>query len=826
MGLSDRGFIAHCRESDQATQSLEDHLQRVAERARSSAGKVGLQVHGELIGLLHDFGKYSDAFQNYLKSGVGLLNQDDDEEFVDARGLKGKIDHSTAGAQVIWRSLAERGDLARLVGQILALCIASHHSGLIDCLSSDARSFGEDAFGRRINKGDSRTHFDEASSKADKELVQRVHDLLAEPALVEDMRRAIARIIGRSSHKEALGLAAQQQVGLLVRFLLSCLVDADRADTAEFERRSTPANQEVQVAWDDLVNRLDSHLERLPISLPIDSVRREISDHCFAAAARPKGVYSLTVPTGGGKTLASLRFALHHARLHNLDRIIYFIPYTSIIDQNAKEVSRILEPSEARGSVVLEHHSNLTPAKVGWRTKALADGWSRPVVFTTNVQFLETLFGSGTRSVRRLHQLANAVLVFDEVQTLPVRCVHLFNNAINFLVQQCGTTAVLCTATQPLLDRVDTAKGAISLAAERELVPDVKGLFEHLRRVDVISRRVPGGWTDEQVVSLATDEASNSGSCLVVVNTKETARKLYGLVEEGSALATYHLSTNMCPRHRKLVLARIKKQLRRGYPRVVCFSTQLIEAGVDIDFGAVVRFAAGLDSIAQAAGRCNRHGRRSTGRVHVINPAGENLDRLIDIRAGRDIAARVIDDWERDPNKFGDNLIGPEAMEWYYKNYFLARADSMDYPVSGVLGHDDTLLSLLSTNSLAAHEHYRRLGAWPRLHLRQSFAAAADAFEAIDAPTRGIVVPYGTAGNHLVAELYASGSLENLHRLVRRAQEYSVNVFPHVLKRLADVGAVREVIDGSGILALDSRYYSTKFGLTEEPASELEFLNV
>jgi CRISPR-associated endonuclease/helicase Cas3 len=216
MGLSGRNFIAHYRESDHATQSLVDHLLQVAERARSSAGKVGLPMHGELLGLLHDFGKYSDEFQAYLKSAVGLLNQDEDEEFVDARGLKGKIDHSTAGAQVVWRDLTECGDLGRVVGQVLALCIASHHSGLIDCLSSDQRSFGADLFGKRMNKGDDRTHLAEALSQADSALFQRVRDLLTEPALVEDMRRAIGRIVGRTSRKDDPGFVCQQQVGLPV----------------------------------------------------------------------------------------------------------------------------------------------------------------------------------------------------------------------------------------------------------------------------------------------------------------------------------------------------------------------------------------------------------------------------------------------------------------------------------------------------------------------------------------------------------------------------------------------------------------------------------
>ena len=194
--------------------------------------------------------------------------------------------------------------------------------------------------------------------------------------------------------------------------------------------------------------RLKSHVEELQVRDPIDHLRRDISSHCREGASRGNGIYTLTVPTGGGKTLASLRFALHHAKMHGMDRVIYLIPFTSIIDQNAEVVRGILESQGTEpGSVVLEQHSNLTPEEQSWRGKILAENWDAPVIFTTNVQFLETLFGAGTRGARRMHQLANAVLIFDEIQTLPVNCVHLFNNAINFLVEQCGSTVVLCTAT-------------------------------------------------------------------------------------------------------------------------------------------------------------------------------------------------------------------------------------------------------------------------------------------------------------------------------------------------------------------------------------------
>ena len=346
----------------------------------------------------------------------------------------------------------------------------------------------------------------------------------------------------------------------------------------------------------------------------IDALRKQVSESCLSASERPKGVYLLTVPTGGGKTLASLRFALHHAAKWSMDRVIYVSPYTSIIDQNAKVVRDILEPDRTEfASVVLEHHSNLTPVHQTWRSKILSENWDAPVVFTTAVQLLEGLFGSGTRAVRRMHQMARSVLIFDEIQTVPVRCVHLLNSALNFLVEQCGSTVVLCTATQPLLHEVDYGKGALRLSENAEIMRDVPALFAQVRRYETYDRRRPGGWGHDEAAQLAIGETRSAGSCLVVVNTKREALSIFKECRSGASdIAVSHLSTSMCPAHRMKVLDEIKDRLARGAP-TICVSTQLIEAGVDISFGSAIRALAGLDSIAQAGGRCNRHGEMERG---------------------------------------------------------------------------------------------------------------------------------------------------------------------------------------------------------------------
>lgn len=829
-------FFAHFREREPKEQTLENHLVGVSQLAASFAAKLGLRECGELIGLLHDLGKYSAEFQNYLRSAVGQMNQDEDEEWVDAKALKGKVDHSTAGGQYVWHALSKKGGLELRVAQILSLCIVSHHSGLIDCLDAD----GQDIFGRRMGKVREKTHLDESREAMDVFIRARSTELLDGAALISGPRELIGRILRRN---EQLPIIQQHQLGLAVRFLFSCLIDADRIDTADFEqdkvRRNRPSGD--YPTWATLIARLEDHLKGMDVKYRIDSLRRDISDHCRDAAQRPGGVYTLTVPTGGGKTLASLRFALHHAAVRKvqnrsesndcgMDRIIYVIPFTSIIDQNAQIVRSILDPDagdSGRSKIVLEHHSSITPEQQTWREKMLCENWDAPVVFTTMVQFLEALFGAGTRGARRMHQLANSVLIFDEIQSLPIKCVHLFNNAVNFLVENCNCTVVLCSATQPLLDKVSAKHGNIRLAAEPELMPDRQRLFDELKRVEVRDGRKSVGWTHSEVAELAQSEKERAGSSLVIVNTKNAARKIFDASGSNHDKDEYvHLSTDMCPAHRKHELAKIRRRLSEGLP-VLCVSTQLIEAGVDVDFGVVIRCLAGIDSIAQAAGRCNRNGKLDLGVVHVINLADEDLNKLLDIQIGAEKAKRVLDDYRTDTARYRNNLFGREAIDEYYEYYFYERQNDMSYAVSAKeIGHDDTLLNLLSCNgsSVSAYQKGKTDAVADRL-LYQSFMTAAKAFKTIDAPTQAVVVPYGEKGKDLIGRLHGAFDVELEFDLLREAQQYSVNIFPHVLYKLRAAGAVKEAKPETRILTLDSRYYSPQFGVATEPVALMENLN-
>jgi len=832
----DDSLIAHLRKKDREAkdpQYLWQHLENVSELAGRFAGKIGLGENGKILGLLHDLGKASRKFQDYIRSNEGIIDPDADA-YIDPKAQKGKIDHSTAGAQVIFEALSGSSWKEQIAAQILALCIASHHSGLIDCFAPD----GEDNFRRRIEKPDPDTHKTEAVSRLP-EIMTKLERLLSEPVSEQlFLKLKNLKEEGEVDTQETLAF----KTGLLVRFLFSCLIDADRLDTADFENPGNTwfRNYGRYHPWEILVQRLEAKVQEFDEKEErtfVDDIRREVSQACLDFASKPKGIYQLTVPTGGGKTLASLRFALHHAAQHcnsgnPIDRIFYIIPYTTIIDQNAEEIRNILEDRDRDGKfldrVVLEHHSNLTPEEETRRQSLLAENWDAPVVFTTQVQFLEALFGGGTRNARRMHQLANSVIIIDEVQTIPIQMVHMLNIALRFLVKSCGATVVLCTATQPPLDKLDAAYRSLTIHSNQKIIKDEHSLYTRLRRVEVIDRRKIGGWSYAEAAELVEEGLQKKGSVLIVVNTKRSARSLYEAIAarniEGAQL--FHLSTSMCPAHRLETLNKIKALLENSEP-VICVSTQLIEAGVDIDFGAVIRYLAGLDSIAQSAGRCYRHGKRpGLGIVWVINPEEENIDPLKEILVGREQAERVLSDFQQNPEAFNRDLIGLKAMEAYFRFYFAARKDEMDYKVGAgsTAGRADNLVNLLSINTISVNRYIEATGSKPTVFCTQSFQTAGKEFKVICSPTTGVIVPYKEEGEELIKDLCGAFELEHQYKLLKKAQKYSVNLYQHDFSALAKKGAIQEVQEGTGIFYLDGRYYHEEFGWSSEIVSDMDLL--
>ena len=839
-------YIAHVRKADGQPQSLQTHLTETSEIAKLLAAKLDLDQAGELLGLMHDFGKYSQDFQEYIKSVTGI--NPDADDYVLPNGKK--IDHSTAGAQWVYRELRKFGaaqGVGELFGQMLGLCIASHHGeGLIDCLDGE----GNPKWIERFNKTDELTHLTECEQNADEAVQQKARELAGEN-LIRSLLNAVKPILSNQTINNKI---KEFYLGCLTRFLFSCLIDADRINSSDFERE---AQKEVRRLtekpdWQSAIDKLEAKLAGFENRYPIDEIRRKISDDCLKKASDSQSIYTLTVPTGGGKTLASLRYALHHAQKHHLDRIIYIIPYTSIIDQNAEEVRKIYcldlkeddngefhscrECSECE-KWVLEHHSNLEPEKQNWQDKLLSENWDKPIVFTTMVQFLDAWFGGGTRGARHIHPMTNAVLIFDEIQTLPVKCVHLFCNVLNWLMTFGKSTAVLCTATQPLLGESGlqnfpegkresiAARGLLKQPAHTEIMgtdEQREELYKKLSRVEIRFNEKAGGWNVEEAGAFLLEQFQTTPSCLFIVNTKKWAQELYQYCKEQNVPleALFHLSTHQCAAHRKAIFDTIKARLKNKQP-VICISTQLIEAGVDISMACVIRALGGLDSIAQAAGRCNRHGEKDgKGQVWVLNLQEQDFTRILpDIQAGKTHAERVFRDFA------GQDILQPEAMKRYFEYYFYQRSDEMLYSVKN--SATGSLLDWLSDNKNNPGSNIninnRRTGKIQLL--MQSFKSAGRAFQAIDAPTHAVIVPYGE-GAELIAKLCGEWDPKEMYDAKKKAQRYSVNVFPNVWGKLQKENALYETIEGSGIYYLNERYYSDEFGLSLDETSEMTFYDL
>lgn len=819
-------FIAHVRQTDKCPQSVQTHLVETSELAKIFARKLNLEPVGELLGLMHDFGKYSHKFQKYIHDETGLFNPDLDDEESTPNGSK--VDHSTAGAQWVYRELRKFGaepGIGELFGQMLGLCLASHHGeGLIDCLDGG----GNAVWKKRFEKEDELTHLAECEQNADEIVRQKAHELAGEN-LIRSLLNAVKPILSDQATNNKI---KEFYLGCLTRFLFSCLIDADRINSSDFER---VAQKEIRRLtekpnWQSAIDKLETHLASFENRYPIDEIRRRISDDCLKRAADSQGIYTLTVPTGGGKTLASLRYALHHAQKHNLDRIIYIIPYTSIIDQNAQAVREILGEDW-----VLEHHSNLEPEKQSWQDKLLSENWDKPIVFITMVQFLDAWFGGGTRGARHIHPMTNAVLIFDEIQTLPVKCVHLFCNVLNWLTTFGKSTAILCTATQPLLGESGlqnfpedkrgsiTARGLLRLPENAEIMgkhQDLNKLFADLSRVEIRFNEKAGGWNVDEAGTFLLEQFQTTPSCLFIVNTKKWAQELYQYCQRQNvpSEALFHLSTNQCAAHRKAIFDTIKARLENKQP-VICISTQLIEAGVDISMACVIRALGGLDSIAQAAGRCNRHGEKEgKGQVWVLNLQEQDFTRILpDIQAGKNHAERVFRDFA------GQDILQPEAMKRYFEYYFYQRSDEMSYSIKN--STTGSLLDWLSDNALNPYGEKNNKRSKPLPLLMQSFKNAGRAFQAIDAPTYAVIVPYGE-GAELIVKLCGEWDPKEMYDAKKKAQRYSVNVFPNVWNKLQKENALHETIEGSGIYYLNERYYNDEFGLSLDETSEMTFYDL
>ncbi len=707
-----RIIISHIRESDMAVQLNDDHQSGVAAMAERFAAEFGMGDYAKIMALLHDKGKEQPEWQKYMRQITGYSN--------DSPGIKIRPNHSFVGACIARMCYPK-------IAPLIAQPIAGHHRGLYDYCE-----------------------YDEQTNRS-------IPDGVSIEAPVSYSLPAIKY--------------QQKDYHHLVRMLFSCLVDADSLDTERFMNPRQAALRGGYSDIDVLLGRLESHLRQLrnnTMDTQVNRARNYVQDQCVKESKGEKGFYSLTVPTGGGKTLASVLWALHHASHNQKKRIIIVIPYTSIITQTASTLKKILGEDN-----VLEHHSNVNSEGIGddkmrRRMELATENWDYPIIVTTNVQFFESLFSNRRSDCRKLHNIANSVVIFDEVQTLPIGFYKPIVDTLDTLHRVFGVSMLFTTASQPVLTgRIEGTNPRASfdgLNAVKEIIPEKAVLNDKLRRVELDF--MDGSLTYDEIVS----EIKQHRRVLCIVNTRKDAKELYDrLPKEGICL---HLSRMMCSAHIAATIKKIKEALNENTTcpiRVI--ATQLIEAGVDIDFPAVYRQEAGLDSILQAAGRCNREGKLHLGRTRVFSLRQEHplppglMTQMNNARLGMGYHQ----DW-----------FSHEAMADYFKQLY-SRIDDFDKKQMSQLLYKAEC----------------------------EFEEAARQFHLIDDRTISVIINWEESMNYY-QQLKASGPS---YSLMKRLAQYSVNIREYDFNALRNIGAIEEPFENIYSIP-DPSFYSEDTGLT------------
>ena len=716
--------------------ALEDHLQGTAQRASDFAGKFESAIWGWYAGLWHDLGKFAPDWQSFLTEAGEDASSLGEETQPTAPTIRRRgPDHSTAGALHACEVIANP-----FVSKLLAFVIASHHAGLPN---------QADLFDSRLKDEGKRQRYRTVRDVA----LPSILAVAAEPEYPHFFP-------GEGSLDRQ-----KRRFEMFIRFAFSALVDADFLDTERFMEEGEERSKSRQ-GWPclpDYVEPLDGYLKALSrtanAAVSVSEARSSVLKWCLAAAHGKRGAYTLTVPTGGGKTLSSLVFALRHAQYHRLDRIIVALPFLSILDQTANVFRQIFEPRFAARALV-EHHSTIRPERDTLRNRLAAENWDAPLIVTTQVQLFESLFARRPSDCRKLHNLANSVIVLDEVQSLPVGLLDAILESLQELKENYGATLLLTTATQPALHtRRLGQKTFYGLTPKpTEIVPEasIGPLFESLRRVDVYwpESADPTAWED------LAGQVSGARQALVIVHRRADAAELWRRVSEVKPDAL-HLSALMCPAHRRVVLADICSRLAAGEECHVV-STQLVEAGVDVDFPVVFRAMAGLESLAQSAGRCNREGKLERGSFFVYRaqtlPVGS-------LKHHKQIAETML------VSNANLELMAPETFREYFDRLYAERStDEKGIQVSRqMLNFEDT----------------------------------ARLFRMIDDVTTTVFVPYDATAERTIAEMRKAGPSRDRFRAL---QPYGVAIYPDAVTKLQSRGAIELLHDAVWVLVSKADY--------------------
>lgn len=789
-------MIAHIT-SDGKEETVAEHTEKTRQLCEIKGERCGIAEIMSLCAKLHDIGKEKQKFTDYL--------------YLDERTrqkLRGSIAHASTGAKYIYDKYHNTNNINRKVLiELISYCIAAHH-GLFDCVDEGQN----DKFSEKISQVED---YIEACKNAEREV-------LADYDLDGNFEKAYVEF-GGILQKIAQVLKEKKEMyfylSCLERLMLSILIDSDWEATSNFMNSRETLNEKsesAEIIFENAIQNFNNYMmklekefykeKRTEKEININIARGEMQKECKEFVKHPTGIYCLSLPTGGGKTLSSLAYALEYCKKHKqTERVIYVSPYISVTEQNAD----VFRDAIGNEKWILEHHSsvvhNIEDGSEDYETDQISKldiNWEEPFICTTFVQFMNTLFSDKKQAIRRMHRLANSVVIIDEIQSMPIKCIETFNSMMNFLKTVCNTDIILCTATQPKLEMVEHP---ICYAHPKNMVDNIGKKANDFNRVVIKNRKEK--YTFDSLKCEIMQQMNRFDSILIVLNTKSSVRKIYDLLKN-EKIKTEYLTTNLCAEHRSDKIGKIKEILKRNQKetnqskreKVVVVSTNLIEAGVDISFECVYRSLAGLDSIAQTAGRCNRNGEREYGEVYIVDLQGEKVGSMNELNEARNVLNKLLHKYDGE-----NNLLLPDCMDEYFENLFNVDnlKDKMMFPIKRM---DINIYNLLS-EGFPCNKSVNVLN--------QAYKTAGREYKVIDNASFGIIVPYKD-GKKIIEMLERTTDICEIKKCIRMGQRYTVNVNGTQMKEIRGlIQPVSEYISGIYI-AVAHGIYKEEYGITGE----------
>lgn len=779
-------YLAHkTNDNPSREQELKIHCKNTVQYALERMNTDNFVHTIRVAGWLHDLGKYSDDFQEYIR------------KVADGQKVKrGSVNHTFAGVIYILEKFHNEynSKYEKRTSELIAYAVGAHH-GLFDTMNYK----DENGFEHRLRYSKDSIEYEE--------VIQRFHQYhISEKQVEQEFLMAVSEVEGFSEkviadcqnwyltenrHEEYNPSIELHYVwGMLVRMITSIVMYGDRTDTAEFMQDILHENRTVSASfWKEQLAYMESQLsEKLKAAdeTPLNRERQKISDACKEFANKGNGIYKLSVPTGAGKTLSTIRYAYTIAELEKKQRVIFVIPLLSVLEQNAEEIKKYTKAKETIG----EHHSNImqvndTDESLN-QSQLLAEFWDEPIIITTLYQLLMNMFSEETSYVMRFSALANSVIVIDEAQSIPLRDTHMFDLVVNFLKDFFHTTIVLCSATQPAFEN---AIYPIRYTEPFQIIGQSEERNQIFRRVNVHNMVDSYGMSNAEIVDFCINKMEKIQSLLVICNTRNQAKKLYQEMKyyKSESLIIFHLSTSMCLQHRRDVLAEINECLNaKSRKKIICVSTQMVEAGIDFSFESVVRSLAGIDNVVQAFGRCNRsfeYGK--TCDAYIVRMKEEKLTNLKEIKEAQKSTENLLEAYENNPERFGSDILSEKSIQFYYETLFTSYVTDkkLDYVISLCESFTkDTIFNLLSLNeNMNAKKE-------SQYFTHQAFLTAGRYFEVFDSETVDVITPY-KEGKDIIIEFCSAKALYDIKyqkRLLKKAGKYSIQIWKNQLQELVN----------------------------------------